>query len=282
MLEAEGKVGKSWLIKDDVKYCRPMNDAPEVRRVLVTGSAGRVGQAVVLELLSRGHLVLGYDRHPSPNLDNAFVADLSDTETLAEAMDGVATLIHLAATPDDVDDVPAELFPPNINSLYHVMETARVSGVRRIVLPSSGQVNWHRSLKGPWPIDEKDLTTPKGWYAATKMFLESIGYSYSMNHNMSVIVARLGWCPRDEDQVREIAADMNFKDVYLSPGDAGRFFAGCVEATDDVSHAILYATSKPVDVLRYDLSMAKVVAHFEPQEQWPDGTEIITGQRWED
>ena len=64
MLRAEGKAGKNWLIKDDVKYCRPMNDATEARKVLVTGSAGRVGQAVVLELLSRGHLVLGYDRHP--------------------------------------------------------------------------------------------------------------------------------------------------------------------------------------------------------------------------
>ena len=59
MLGAEGKAGKNWLIKDDVKYCRPMNDAAEARKVLVTGSAGRVGQAVVLELLSLGHLVLG-------------------------------------------------------------------------------------------------------------------------------------------------------------------------------------------------------------------------------
>jgi hypothetical protein len=114
------------------------------------------------------------------------------------------------------------------------------------------------------------------------MFLESIGYSYSVTHGMSVIVARLGWCPRDEGQVREIAAEINFKDVYLSPGDAGRFFAGCVEAAADVPHSILYATSKPVHTLRYDLGPAKVIANYEPQEQWPDGTEIITGQRWED
>ena len=44
MLEAEGKAGKNWLIKDDVKYCRPMNDATEVRKVLVTGSAGVLGR----------------------------------------------------------------------------------------------------------------------------------------------------------------------------------------------------------------------------------------------
>ena len=57
MLGAEGKVGNNWLIKDGVKYCRPMNDSTEVRKVLVTGSAGRVGQAVVLGWLIRRNLV---------------------------------------------------------------------------------------------------------------------------------------------------------------------------------------------------------------------------------
>ena len=197
-------------------------------------------------------------------------------------MDGVEALVHLAAIPDDVEDVVGELFPPNITGLYHVLETARKANVKRLVLASSGQVNWFRKQTGPWPIDEHTPVSPRSWYAATKMFLESIGYSYSVTHGMSVIVARLGWCPRDEDQVREIAADMNFKDVYLSPGAAGRFFAGCVEAAEDVPHAILYATSKPVHTLRYALGPAKAIANYEPQEQWPDGTEIITDQRWED
>ena len=114
------------------------------------------------------------------------------------------------------------------------------------------------------------------------MFLESIGYSYSANHGISVIITRLGWCPRDEGQVCEIAAETFFQDVYLSPGDAGRFFAGCVEAATEVSHAILYATSRPVETKRLDLTGAREIAGFKPQDQWPDGTEIVTGQRWED
>ena len=254
----------------------------EKKKVLVTGSAGRVGQAAVIALLNRGHTVRGFDRSSSPKLLNATIADLNDLDALSDAMEGIDTLIHLAATPDDVEDPVNNLFPPNITGLYHTLEIAREAGVKRLILPSSGQVNLFRIFEGPWPLDESVPVSPKGWYAATKMFLESIGYSYSVNHDMSVIITRLGWCPRDEDQVREIAADMNFKDVYLSPGDAGRFFAGCVEAAYDVSHAVLYATSRPIDILRYDLSLAKAIANFEPQEQWTDGTEIITGQRWED
>jgi len=252
------------------------------KTVLVTGSAGRVGQAAVQGLLERGHSVRGFDRAPSPGLPEATVADLNDLEALKAALDGVEALVHLAATPDDVEDPVNNLFPPNITGLYHTLELARETGVQRLVLPSSGQVNWFRNFEGPWPLDESVPVSPKGWYAATKMFLESIGHSYAATHGMSVIIARLGWCPRDEGQVREIADETIYQDVYLSPADAGRFFIGCVEAAPEVRYEILYATSKPVETLRYRLDRAREIAAFEPQEQWPDGTEIIFGRRWTD
>jgi uronate dehydrogenase len=253
----------------------------EKKTVLVTGSAGRVGQAAVISLLKRGHNVRGFDRAPSPHLPDATVADLCDLASLTKSMKGIDVLVHLAATPDDVEDPVNNLFPPNITGLYHALELAREAGVQRLVLPSSGQVNWFRNFEGPWPLDETVPVSPKGWYAATKMFLESIGHSYAATHGMSVIIARLGWCPRDAEQVREIADETIYQDVYLSPGDAGRFFSGCVEAEETVSHAILYATSNPVDKQRYCLKSAGEIANFEPLEQWPEGTEIILGKRWE-
>ena len=239
--------------------------------VLVTGSSGRIGRAAVAELLRRGHRVRGFDLASSPGLHDCVLGDLSDRAALDRAMENVECVVHLAATPDDADFL-ASLLPNNITGLFHVMEAARCGGVRRMVLASSGQVNWWQQATGPFPIRPTDPPSPKAWYAATKMFMESAGRTYVEMHGMSVIIARLGWCPRSHEQVAEIAASELFRDVYLSPGDAGRFFACAVEAAPEVRHAIVYATSRPPVLARFDLSTAEQMLGFVPQESWPQGS----------
>ncbi len=249
--------------------------------VLLTGSAGRVGQAVVAELQARGHAVRGFDRVPTPGLEDAVTGDVTHASAVQRAMAGIHSLIHLAAVPDDVETPRAvleELFPANITGLYHVMEAARAAGVKRVVLPSSGQVNWWQQQRGPWPIRAEDMASPKYWYAATKMFMESIGRGYAETHGLSVIVARLGWCPRTPAQVEEIAAEAWAQDVYLSPGDAGRFFAASIEAPADIRFATVYAASQFIHKQRFDLESAKRLLNYEPREHWPQGIEFLLGR----
>ena len=53
--------------------------------VLVTGSAGRIGRAVVAELQTRGLPVRGFDRVPTPGLADCVVGDLTDGQALLRA-----------------------------------------------------------------------------------------------------------------------------------------------------------------------------------------------------
>ena len=122
--------------------------------VLVTGSAGRIGQATVRELVSRGHQVRGFDRMPSKGVADDVVGNLTDFATVERAMRGVGTLIHLAATPDDAD-FPTELMPNNILGVYHILEAARLAGVKRMILASSGQVVWHARMTGAIPFGSR-------------------------------------------------------------------------------------------------------------------------------
>src|SRR5438874_8118639 len=140
--------------------------------ILLTGSAGRIGQAALRELRARGHAVRGFDRVPTPGLADAVVADLTDAAAVGRACAGAGTLIHLAATPDDADFL-TELVPNNVIGVYHVLEAARAAGVKRLILASSGQVVWWQRMKGPWPIAADAAPTPRGWYAACKVFLEA-------------------------------------------------------------------------------------------------------------
>jgi nucleoside-diphosphate-sugar epimerase len=244
---------------------------PEGGLVLVTGSAGRIGQAVVKELQARGYPVRGFDRVPTPGVGDAVAGDLTDAAAVGRAAEGAGTVIHLAATPDD-DDFLTALLPSNIVGPYHVLEAARRGGARRLVLASSGQVTWYQRERGPWPIRADAPPTPRYWYAAAKLFVEAAGFAYAEAHGLSVIVARLGWCPRNAEHARELAQTPWGPDVYLSPGDAGRFFADAVAAPADVRFAIVYATSRPSRSVLYDLQPARDLLGFEPADTWPEDT----------
>jgi nucleoside-diphosphate-sugar epimerase len=246
--------------------------------VLVTGSAGRIGQAVVRALRERGRPVRGLDRVPTPGADDCVVGDITDPAAVRRAVAEAGALVHLAATPDD-DDFLTQLLPNNIVGVYHVFEAARLAGVRRVVLASSGQVVWWQRFTGPLPIRTDVPPTPRGWYAATKVFQEAAGRAYAEAHGLSVIAARLGWCPRTPEHAEELARTDWGPDVYLSPADAGRFFACAVEAPADVRFAVVYACSRPVREQFYDLAPAKDLLGYEPHDTWPEGIEEVTGRR---
>jgi nucleoside-diphosphate-sugar epimerase len=258
------------------------------QRVLITGSAGRLGRAAVAALVARGHFAVGFDLRPTPGLPEAqsVVSTLHDPVRLAAAMSGIDCLIHLAATPDDAhfprpdppndtDNFENELVPNNVVGGYRVMEAARKAGVPKVVLASTGQVIDGHLDAWNIPIVASASYQPRYLYACTKVFLEALGQVYAANHGMKVIAARLGWCPRDAGQVAQIRASVEDQDVYLSPGDAGRFVLAAVEtpAAKLPPFAPVYVTSRPSRHLLYDLAPARRLIGFVPQDQWPTGAE---------
>jgi len=63
-------------------------------KVLVTGSAGRVGRAIYIKLMQQHHVV-GIDRTPCSTVD--YVGDIRDRDLLADALKGVDVIVHVAA-----------------------------------------------------------------------------------------------------------------------------------------------------------------------------------------
>lgn len=237
--------------------------------VVVTGSAGRLGRAACRALLAAGWHVRGFDRAPSP-AGASIVADLADMRALERVMAGAAALVHLAATPDD-DDFAARLLPDNLLGLHNVLEAAKAAGVPRVVLASSGQVNFVQQNAGPWPIRVSDPISPRGWYAVTKVALEAAGQIHARMTGHAVISVRLGWCPRDRAHAAELGASFHGPHCYLSPHDAGTFFAAAVSRPVPPGHHVLYASSRPTEIAMLDLEPARALLEWEPADRWPEG-----------
>lgn len=241
---------------------------PNPQAVLVTGSGGRVGQAVCRALIERGHKVRGFDIRPTPGVEDSLTGDLSDFQALQRATRGIEAVCHLAAVPDE-DDFLSKLLPNNIVGLYHVLEACRLNGVKRFIFASTGQtVSGHA---GPWPVTPEMPPTPRNWYASGKLLGEAAAQTYAHQYKMKNVSLRLGWCPRTSEHISQIKKWDFGQDIYLSPGDAGRLFACTVETTVPFDHVVCFGTSKPLHHTRFCIASAKQYLGYEPQDAWPTG-----------
>ena len=261
---------------------------PMANHILVTGSAGRIGRAVVNALVAHRLPVIGYDLMPTPGLgpEQCKTGTLGNASLLQKAAEGARCIIHLAATPDDSrfprgeapddgDNFLTEIVPNNIVGTYHVMEAARKADVSRVILASTGQVIDGHLRAGRIPVNSATPPEPRYLYACGKVFLEAIGQVYSRQHGMTVLAVRLGWCPRpgQEEEFRQSEMGPN---VYLSPDDAGRFFLAVVESKSLPKFSIVYATSKPVNREIYDMAETTRITGYVPHDMWSHGDPVAS------
>lgn len=245
--------------------------AANPKRVLVTGSTGAIGQPVCEHLLARGHHVRGFARRPTPGVDDQVIGDLADRDKVREAVQGMDTVINLGAYPNPADFIDV-LLGPNVIGLYNICEAAAEFGIERLVLASTLQVvTGHNSLGRAVTVE--DGPKPVNHYALTKAWAEVAGDMYARNHNMSVISVRIGWLPRNRGEAERLIASPRGVDVFFSHEDAKLFHERCVESENPPrgQSVILFATSKPMNTERLDLSLAKEVIGYEPRDVWPEG-----------
>jgi nucleoside-diphosphate-sugar epimerase len=225
-------------------------------RVLLTGPGGRIGPSVVPLFSERFDLRL-LDKNPIPEAKNAIVSDLSDINTLTEALSGMDCLVHLAATSDEAPFVE-QLVPNNVIGLYNIFEAARLSGVKRIVFASTVQA------VGFYPnnhtVQATDLPRPVSLYGCTKAFGETLGRYYFDRHGIEFIGVRIGWFQNYDSPL--LRNNRGARSIWLSPNDAAGILARCVEA-ENIGYALVFATSK-TEFERLSLAPARELLNYTP------------------
>jgi UDP-glucose 4-epimerase len=188
-------------------------------RVLITGSSGHLGEALVRVLGDEdGVEPVGLDVLPSAS--TTVVGSVADRACVHRAMAGVDAVIHAATLhkPHVGSSGRSEFVDTNVTGTLNLLEEAVAAGVGRFVFTSS-TTTFGRALTPPpgapaaW-IDEAVVPVPKNIYGVTKTAAEDLCELFHRDHGLPCVVLRTSrFFPEsdDRDDVRAAYDDLNLK-----------------------------------------------------------------------
>jgi UDP-glucose 4-epimerase len=187
-------------------------------RILVTGSAGHLGEALVRVLGDEGHDVRGLDV-----LASAFtevVGSIADRAVVRDCVQGVDAVLHAATLhkPHVGSHGRADFVGTNVTGTLNLLEEAVAAGVGRFVFTSTTST-FGRALTPPpgepaaW-ITEDVAPVPRNIYGATKTAAEDLCELVHRDHGLPCLILRTSrFFPEsdDRDDVRASYEDANLK-----------------------------------------------------------------------
>jgi len=223
-------------------------------KVLVTGSAGHLGEALVRTLKDLKHEIIGVDIRAS-----AFTTELCsilDRPCLSECVSGVDAVFHTATLhkPHVVTHSRRDFIDTNVIGTLNLLEEAVAAGVKSFVFTSTTSVFGDALVPPPgapaaW-VTEDVTAIPKNIYGVTKAAAEDLCQLFHRNDGLACIVLRTSrFFPEVDDNrvVRETYADDNAK--------ANEYLFRRVDIEDVVSAHVLAANRAPaIGFCRYIIS----------------------------
>lgn len=175
-----------------------------MKRILVTGATGKVGQTFIYRLLADPHFdafivrALCHNRtlpsHPRLETVHGSIAHLT---TVEQAMADVTHVLHLATckeTPEQIMDVA-------VKGLFWLLETCRTSPVfEQLILIGGDAALGHFFYPQPLPITETQRHTAyPGCYALSKVLEEVMLEQSYVQYNLNGCCLRAPWIMEKDD-----------------------------------------------------------------------------------
>jgi UDP-glucose 4-epimerase len=187
-------------------------------KILVTGSAGHLGEALVRTLRDLRHEVIGLDLLESPFTTH--VGSITDRGFIRRCMTNVRRVFHAATLhkPHIVTHRRQDFIDANITGTLNLLEEAVTAGVESLVFTSTTSVfgdTLTPAIGAPaaW-VTEEVVPVPKNIYGTTKAMAEDLCQLFQRNQGLACVVLRTSRFFPDEDDNSEIRAgysDQNIK-----------------------------------------------------------------------
>jgi UDP-glucose 4-epimerase len=223
-------------------------------KVLVTGSSGHLGEALVRTLTNVNHEVVGVDIVHSDF--TAKVGSIVDRDFVKRCMEGVDAVLHTATLhkPHVITHSRQSFIDTNITGTLNLLEEAVLVGVGSFVFTSTTSA-FGDALTPPvdapaaW-VTEDVSPVPKNIYGVTKTAAEDLCELFRRNHELACLILRTSrFFPEEDDdkETRQAYADGNVK--------ANEFLYRRVDLEDVVSAHLLALEQAPsIGFARYIIS----------------------------
>jgi UDP-glucose 4-epimerase len=187
-------------------------------KILVTGSAGHLGEALIRTLQQSGYETIGIDIKASRF--TAQVGSITDCTFVKQNMEGVQAVYHTATLhkPHVVTHNMQQFVDTNITGTLNLLQEAVKAGVKSFVFTSTTSVFGDAlvppiGMPAAW-ITEDVRPVPKNIYGVTKFAAENLCQLFYRNYGLPCIILRTSrFFPEEDDrrEVRESYAGENLK-----------------------------------------------------------------------
>ncbi len=204
------------------------------KRLLLTGAAGYLGQAMRPRLKAYCDALRLSDRHPLASAaagEELVMVELGDKKGVLQLLQGVDAVVHLGGI--STEQPWEHILQANIDGLLNVYEAARHCKTKRIVFASSNHVTGF--YKQNEVVSPRDPLRPDGLYGLSKAFGENLAQLYWDRHGIETVSLRIG-SALDKPKDRRMLA------TWMSIDDTERLIVAALTAPV-VGHSVIYGFS---------------------------------------
>ncbi len=239
-----------------------------VGHVLVTGAAGMIGRAAVLRFRELGTTItaLVLDDPGDLEVDRVVVGSATDRVVVDEALEGVDSVVHLAAIPAPALGTADEVFAGNTAATFAVLDAAGERGIRKAAIASSINalgLGWsprERVVPAYVPLDEDHPTQAADPYSLSKYVDEATAGAMARRYDMTIVSLRfpfvggLGEVSELDDRLPKHAAEVTADPaagardlwLYLETRDAARALDLALRADVTESQVVFIAAGQTI------------------------------------